>query len=121
MNKMRTQAFASVALLLAMAMPQDFSLESIYDFVRRKVHAWNLRTGRKLDEAGEVGVAHILVALIVVVIGVLILVTLLPIMSDSIASYSANYSGPGTALLLIIPLVIIAAAILWVLSVFDII
>jgi len=83
------------------------------------VRSWGL--GRYLDDRGEVGVAHILVALIVVVIGVLILVTLLPIMSDSIASYSANYSGPGTALLLIIPLVIIAAAILWVLSVFDII
>jgi len=71
------------------------------------------------DERGAVGVSHILVALIVVVIGVLILVTLLPIMSYAIAD--SNVTGSSLVLLGIIPLIIVAAAILWVLSVFDII
>lgn len=75
--------------------------------------------GRYLDDRGEAGVAHILVALVVVVIGVLILVTLLPILTEAITN--STVTGSSLILLGIIPLVIVAAAILWVLSVFEII
>ncbi len=120
----REKAYAPMALLLSVAMAVAFrvqhpeteiepgSLEVLdCDGVTFRV--------RYMDTKGEAGVAHILVALVVVVIGVLILVTLLPILSDAISN--STVVGAPLILLGIIPLVIVAAAILWVLSVFEII
>jgi len=104
---MKNSLVTRLAMLWATALSQAESV----------VRSWGL--GRYMDDKAEAGVAHILVALIVVVIGVLILVTLLPILTEAISN--STVTGSSLILLGIIPLVIVAAAILWVLSVFEII
>jgi len=109
------RAALTVAFMLSLAMPQDFKMK-IEETEKGLVRYFK---GRGMNDEGAMEISKILVALVVIVIGVLILAALLPILSDAIAT--SNMTGPTLVLLGIIPLVVVAAMILWVLSIFDII
>lgn len=73
---------------------------------------------RFFDDSGAHNVSHLLIALVVCVIGVLILVALLPVIVTAITDSGVN--GSALIILGLIPLIIVAAVILWVLKLFEI-